>query len=327
MATWRQGPIRRSRNVAGVAGRSMRPKLRRVSRSRFAAQLALAIGAAVVSGALAVPATGAVGKEGDSATGPPGVVTASPSRSTVASIRDVLRRPGVQTLGYRVVRRRPHDRRAFTQGLAIHRGVLFEGTGLYGESRIERRTHPKGRVTARRALSASDFGEGVEVVGGSVYQLTWREGRAYVYSARTLRRIRTHRYRGEGWGLATDGRWLIMSNGTAVLRFRHPGTFRVLRSITVRDGRRRVARLNELEYVGGAVLANVWKTDRIAIIDPAGGRLEGWLDLSGLNPDPSRLRGENVLNGVAFDARTGRLLVTGKRWPTLFEIVPTATGR
>lgn len=301
-----------------------------MTRSRFPARLArpvvVAIGAAIVAGALAVPGFGAVGEEGEPAAGPPGAIEASTPPTTVASIRAVLRRPGVQTLGYRVLRRRPHSARAFTQGLAIHRGVLFEGTGLYGESRLERRTYPAGRVTARRALAARDFGEGVEVLGGRVYQLTWREGRAYAYSARTLRRLRTHRYRGEGWGLATDGRRLIMSDGTATLRFRHPRTFGVVRSVTVRDAGRPVTRLNELEYVGGAVLANVWKTDRIAIIDPANGRLEGWLDLSGLNPDPRSLRGENVLNGIAFDGRTGRLLVTGKRWPTLFEIVPGRRG-
>ncbi|MGI9539040.1 MAG: glutaminyl-peptide cyclotransferase [Miltoncostaeaceae bacterium] len=245
---------------------------------------------------------------------------------TVAPIREALREPGVQTLGSRVVRTRRHSTTAFTQGLALRNGVLYEGTGLYGRSRIERRTFPGGRVTARRSLSARDFGEGVEVLRGRVYQLTWREGRAYVYSARTLRRITTLRYRGEGWGLATDGRRLIMSDGTAVLRFRHPRTFRVLRSVTVRNGGKHVARLNELEYVGGAVLANVWKTDRIAIIDPASGRLEGWIDLSGLNPVPERSARGDVLNGIAFDRRTGRLLVTGKRWPTLFEIVPTRTG-
>ena len=182
-------------------------------------------------------------------------------------------------------------------------------------------------MTARRALPARDFGEGVEVLRGRVYQLTWREGRVHVYAARTLRRLTTLRYRGEGWGLATDGRRLIMSDGTAVLRFRNPTTFRALRSVTVRDGRRRITRLNELEYVAGAVLANVWKSDRIAIIDPANGRLEGWLDLSGLNPDPARPSGQNVLNGIAFDRRTGRLLVTGKRWPRLYEIVPRTAGR
>ena len=281
--------------------------------------------AALVSSAALLAAGCGTGDEarGES-NGGPTALAANAKSETVARIRAALRQPGVQTLSYRVVRERPHDTTAFTQGLAIEGNVIYEGTGLYGKSRIERRTYPGGRVTAKRALSPRDFGEGVEVLRGRVYQLTWREGRAYVYSARTLRRLDTLRYRGQGWGLATDGRRLIMSNGSSVLRFRHPRTFEVLRSVNVRNGRQRVTRLNELEYVGGAVLANVWMTDRIAIIDPANGRLEGWIDLSGLHPDRTRRSRDDVLNGIAYDGRTGRLVVTGKRWPTLFEIVPTA---
>lgn len=284
------------------------------------------VGAAIAASAALIAAGCGTGEEARGESNSTTVAPAATPTGTVAQIRSALRKPGVQTLGYRVLRRRPHDTNASTQGLAIKSGILYEGTGLYGESRIERRTHPAGRVTAKRSLPARDFGEGVEVLKGRVYQLTWREGRAYVYSAGKLRRLNTFLYEGEGWGLASNGRRLIMSDGTDVLRFRDPKTFRVLRSVSVRHRRERVIRLNELEYVGGAVLANVWKTDRIAIIDPKNGRLEGWIDLSGLNPDRERLAGEDVLNGIAYDGRTGRLLVTGKRWPTLFEIVPTRQG-
>jgi glutamine cyclotransferase len=265
----------------------------------------------------------AAGEESDgervTATSGPAVDT---SGGTVASIRAALETPGVQVLGYRVVTEREHDTDAFTQGLALRDGVLFEGTGLYGESRIVRSTFPDGGVTAERDLSDDEFGEGVEVLGDRVYQLTWKEGTAHVYSAESLRQVGTLDYDGEGWGLATDGERLIMSDGTSQLRFRDPATFEVQRSVTVRDDGGPLDRLNELEYVGGAVLANVWQSDRIAIIDPANGELEGWLDLTGLNPDPDNLSDNDVLNGIAFDRRTGRLLVTGKRWPTLFEIVP-----
>jgi glutamine cyclotransferase len=296
------------------------------SLSRRRRRCALSIAAAIAAAGALVAAGCGSGEEarGEGNSTSTATTPARPASGTVGLIRSTLREPGVQTLGYRVVRRRPHDPNDFTQGLAFKSGILFEGTGLYGESRVERRTYPGGRVTAQRSLPARDFGEGVEVLNGRVYQLTWREGRAHVYSARNLRRLKILRYEGEGWGLATNGRRLIMSDGTDVLRFRDPKTFRVLRSVSVRNRRERVIRLNELEYVGGAVLANVWKTDRIAIIDPTSGRLEGWIDLAGLNPDPERLSGEDVLNGIAFDGRTRRLLVTGKRWPTLFEIVPTS---
>jgi glutamine cyclotransferase len=172
-----------------------------------------------------------------------------------------------------------------------------------------------------RALAASHFGEGIAVVGGRLFQLTWRNRVCFAYDPATFDLLQTFAYQGEGWGLASDGSRLIMSDGTSRLTFRDPATFAELGGVAVRDGDAAVADLNELEWVAGEIWANVWRTDRIARIDPATGRVRGWVDLTGLLPEADREgRRVDVLNGIAFDAATGRLFVTGKLWPKLFEI-------
>ena len=214
----------------------------------------------------------------------------------------------------------PHDPRAFTQGLLYDDGTLLESTGGYGRSTLRRVELRSGRVVAERRLPAHLFGEGLARAGDRLIQLTWRAGRALVYDAATLEPAGSFEYPGEGWGLAFDGTHLVMSDGSATLRFLSPSGFAEVRRLEVRDRTGPVERLNELEYVGGYIYANVWHDERIAVISARSGEVRAWIDLAGILPLPFRRTGEEVLNGIAHDPRTGRLFVTGKGWPRLFEI-------
>jgi glutamine cyclotransferase len=222
-------------------------------------------------------------------------------------------------LAFEVVAAYPHDPNAFTQGLAIDGGRLYEGTGLYGASSVRRVDLASGRPEKQRALNARYFGEGIAILDGSLYQLTWQNGVVVVYDLETFEVERTMQYEGEGWGLTHDGTHFIMSDGSATIRFRDPQTFAVVREIEVRDRGAPVPRLNELEYVDGEIWANIWYDDRIARIEPATGEVRGYLDLRTLYPASAR-GSEAVLNGIAYDSAAKRLFVTGKNWPQLFEI-------
>jgi glutamine cyclotransferase len=213
----------------------------------------------------------------------------------------------------------PHDSNAFTQGLAIHAGSLFEGTGQYGASTIRRVDVATGRVEQRQALPQQYFGEGIAILDERLYQLTWRSGTGFVYDVESFEQLASFRYAGEGWGLTHDGEHLIMSDGSETLRFLDPESFEVVRTVRVRDTGRPVVRLNELEYVDGEIWANIWYDDRIARISPASGEVMGFIDLRTLYPQTAR-GGEAVLNGIAYDAAAKRLFVTGKNWPQLYEI-------
>lgn len=221
--------------------------------------------------------------------------------------------------GFKVVAAYPHDSAAFTQGLAIEAGQLYEGTGQYGASTVRRVDLASGRPEKQRALGPRYFGEGIAILGGLLYQLTWQNGAAVVYDLETFEVERTMQYDGEGWGLTHDGRQLIMSDGSATIRFRDPQSFAVIREIEVRSEGVPVTRLNELEYVEGEIWANIWYDDRIARISPADGNVLGFIDLSTLYPRSAR-GSEAVLNGIAYDAAAKRLFVTGKNWPQLYEI-------
>jgi glutaminyl-peptide cyclotransferase len=220
---------------------------------------------------------------------------------------------------YQVVRSYPHDPEAFTQGLEFLDGSLYEGTGLNGRSSIRRVTLSTGDVVQRRPLGSEHFGEGITIFGDRLFQLTWQSQIAMAYDRRTFQPIRTFSYSGEGWGLTHDASNLIMSDGTPALRFLAPDTFRERRRVSVSDNGVPVTYLNELEFVKGEVWANVWTTDFIVRIDPAAGRVNGWIDLRGLLPARERA-GDAVLNGIAYDAANDRLFVTGKLWPRVFEI-------
>lgn len=220
--------------------------------------------------------------------------------------------------GYRVVNVYPHDRDAFTQGLVYDGGVLYEGTGLYGRSTLRRVELETGRVLERRRLPRHVFGEGITVFGDRIIQLSWRSQIVLLYDKRTLQLLSQTPYAGEGWGLTHDGTQLIISDGSANLRFLDPRTLAVVRRIEVRDERGPVASLNELEHVRGEIYANVWQTDRVAVISPQTGRVRAWIDLGGLlSADDAPV---DVLNGIAYDKERDRLFVTGKLWPKLFEI-------
>lgn len=220
----------------------------------------------------------------------------------------------------RVVRTYPHDPTAFTQGLLWHDGALLESTGRYEQSTIRRVRLDDGAVTLRVPLDRRYFAEGVAVLGGRAYQLTWRENTVFVYDPATLQPVDTLRWEGEGWGLTTDGTHLVVSDGSSQLKWADPATMAVVRTVDVTDGGESVGNLNELEWIDGEVWANVWHSDRIARIDPATGRVTQWVDLTGLNPEATMRDGEAVLNGIAHDPATGRIFVTGKLWSALFEI-------
>ncbi|MEP7305437.1 MAG: glutaminyl-peptide cyclotransferase [Acidobacteriota bacterium] len=224
------------------------------------------------------------------------------------------------TAGYRVVHTYPHDRDAYTQGLEFVDGALFESTGLNGRSSIRKVQLETGRVLRRRDVPQAHFGEGITIWRSRMFELTWQSHVAFVYDSESFEPRGSFAYTGEGWGLTHDGTSLIMSDGTADLRFLDPTTFQERRRVRVTDAARPVSSLNELEYVNGQVFANVWTTDRIARIDPQTGRVLGWIDLAGLLSARDRVNGDAVLNGIAYDEKGARLFVTGKLWPSLFEI-------
>jgi glutaminyl-peptide cyclotransferase len=237
-----------------------------------------------------------------------GAVPASQGRGSLAPVD-----------GYQVVRSYPHDPRAFTQGLVFLDGVLYESTGLEGESSLRKVRLANGEVLQIHRLDKRYFAEGLAAWKDRLIQLTWQTEVGFVYDRETFKPLRTFTYKGEGWGLTHDGTRLIMSDGSSFLRFLDPETFQETGRVQVRDGARPVENLNELEYIKGEVFANVFQTDRIVRIDPKTGRVNRWIDLRGLL-DPREARNVDVMNGIAYDAAQDRIFVTGKWWPRVFEI-------
>lgn len=221
---------------------------------------------------------------------------------------------------WEVVSVQPHDPGAFTQGLVFLDGALLESTGLNGQSTLRQVDLKTGRVLKRVEVPAEYFAEGLAVLGGRVFQLTWQNHKGFVYDLESFRLEKEFAYEGEGWGLTTDGQQLILSDGTDQIRFLDPVTFAVKRTIRVRARGRPVDRLNELEYIKGEIFANVWGADYVVRIDPATGSVVGVIDFTGLLAAEDRSVDTDVLNGIAYDAATDRLFVTGKRWPKLFEV-------
>jgi glutaminyl-peptide cyclotransferase len=221
---------------------------------------------------------------------------------------------------FQIIHSYPHDRGAFTQGLLYLDGHLYESTGLEGQSSLRMEDLETGRILQHIDLPAKDFGEGLAAFGSTLVQLTWQNHVIYVYDRFSFRQLRTVNYPGEGWGLTSDGKNLILSDGTATLRFLNPDTFQELRRITVKSHGDPVTRLNELEYIHGEIYANIWYSDRIVRISPRDGSVLGFIDLTGLLPAAERSSSGAVLNGIAYDAQHDRLFVTGKLWPKIFEI-------
>jgi len=258
---------------------------------------------------------------------------------------------------YKVIKSYPHDPQAFTQGLAYECGFLYEGTGLNGRSAlikrelktgklIKRERLPSkyegtglngrsalikrelktGKLIKRERLPSKYFGEGITPFGKKVIQLTWKARKGFIYDKETFRVLDEFKYDDQGWGITYDGKHIVMSDGTPTLRFLDPNNFSEIRRLRVTDRGRRVRGLNELEFVNGAIYANIWPTEYIAIIAPQTGRVVGWINLSGLCPVPAPRPSNIVLNGVAYIPEKKHFLVTGKLWPRLYEIalVPQA---
>ncbi len=226
----------------------------------------------------------------------------------------------VPAYGFEVVAQYPHDDNAYCQGLVYRDGVLYEGTGRYGQSTLRKVDLVSGKVLQRVDLHRQLFGEGTTVYGDRIIQLTWKSGIGIVYDKVSFEQLMQFRISGEGWGITHDGRQLIMSDGSPTLRFLNPDTFQVQRRLTVQSGRQRVTRLNELEYIEGEIWANVWGEEYLARISPETGLVLGWVDLRGLKPTSLRHNREAVLNGIAYDSEDKRIFVTGKNWPQLYEI-------
>ena len=226
--------------------------------------------------------------------------------------------PTTQRYTYNVVNAYPHDSNAFTQGLVFENGVLYESTGLYGQSTLRRVELETGRILQSYTLPNQFFGEGITIFSDKIIQLTWQSNKGFVYDKFSFDLLQEFSYPTEGWGITHDGSQLIMSDGTATLYFLNPETFEIVGQVDVYDTGP-VTKLNELEYIKGEIYANIWKEEKIAIINPQTGQVRAWIDLDGIQDLENQNTG-NVLNGIAYNAKEERLFVTGKKWPNLFEI-------
>lgn len=231
---------------------------------------------------------------------------------------------GLPTLyTYDIKNKYPHDNTAFTQGLVIDNGVLFESTGKYGSSSLRRVNLENGNVQQQVLLPIQYFGEGLTVVNDTLVQLTWKSNTGFIYDKETFRLLGNFSYSTQGWGLTYNGRELILSDGTSNVYFLDPVTFQKIRQINVYDGNTTVTNINELEYVNGDLYANIWLQQKIAIINPQIGMVKGWIDLTGIYQSNNI---DKVLNGIAYDSQTNKLFITGKDWPNLYQITITPTN-
>lgn len=234
------------------------------------------------------------------------------------------------TYGYQVVNTYKHDPNAFTEGLFFHNGFLYESTGLDGKSDLRKVELETGKVVQSYKLPKTSFGEGITLFNGKIYQLTYEEGVCRVFDAETFQYLKEFKYTGEGWGMTNDGKNLIMTDRTHILRFVDPETFQTVRTVPVfRENGKPLMQINELEYIKGEIWANVWhseepevlgKPNHIVRLDPNSGKILGWINLDGISPDDVERDSENTLNGIAYDEKTDRVFVTGKNWKKLFEI-------
>lgn len=232
-------------------------------------------------------------------------------------------RPQIKQYAYKVVKTFPHNTGSYTQGLFWHDGHLYEGTGQYGESRLMKLDLQTGNALQTVELSRGYFGEGITWHNGKIYQITWMEGRAFVYDGQTFKQEKVFTYRGEGWGITSDGKKLYMSDGTEKIYVRDPETFAIEKIITVTIGRNRQRNINELEWIDGEIWANIYlnRENRIVRIDPGTGYVTGIIDFDGIQDEKDRLTNPDyVFNGIAHDPRTGNIYVTGKCWNKLYQV-------
>ena len=238
---------------------------------------------------------------------------------------------------YEVVKSYPHDPNAFTEGLYFKDGFLYESTGEEKKSSLRKVELETGKVVQKWDLPPEDFGEGISELNGKIYQLTWQEEKGRVFDAKDFKLLQEFTYQGEGWGMTTDGTNLIFDQGTHIIKFMDPNTFKTVRTMPVfRDDGRPLMQINELEYIKGEIWGNIWHSEQpdilgkpnyIVRIDPNSGKVLGWIDLAGISPDdqpkgddPYDPKAENTLNGIAYDAANDRIFVTGKKWKKLYEI-------
>ncbi len=236
------------------------------------------------------------------------------------NLSDALHSDEIPVVRYDIISKYPHDVKAFTQGLVFSDGFIYEGTGIRRKSSLRRINPATGDIVQSIELPDRFFGEGITVFENRIIQLTWQSRTGFVYDRKSLKLLGTFQYATEGWGITHNGRDLIMSDGSADLYFLDSRTYKVKRRITVRDNNGPVPRLNELEYIRGEIYANVWRTHTIAIINPETGRVTGWLNLEKLSVMAGGDLRVKTLNGIAYDETTGRLFITGKLWPWIYEI-------
>ena len=222
--------------------------------------------------------------------------------------------------GYTVVGRYPHLKSSYTEGFFYLDGLFYEGTGREGQSAVLAIQPETGKVVRRVLLADEYFGEGIVDWGPEIYEWTWTSKICFIYDRASFWLLRKLTYDGEGWGMTRTATQIVTSDGSSTLTFRDPATFAKVRVITVHDGLANIEKLNELEFIHGEIWANVWHADRIARISPEDGRVVAWIDLTGLLPESQKVDGESVLNGIAYDAAKDRIFVTGKQWPTVFQI-------
>ena len=226
----------------------------------------------------------------------------------------------IPVYSYKIINSYPHDTDAFTQGLVFDNGKLYESTGYHNRSTLRKVDIETGETIKVHKLNGRYFAEGIAIINNKIIQLTWKSKKGFVYNKNTFDQIKSFTYQTQGWGITYDGRYLIMSDGSANLYFLDPDTYERVGKLEVYDDKGPVSKLNELEFINGEIYANVWGSYRIARINPTTGSVSAWIDLTGILSDEDKTNREGVLNGIAYDKDNGRLFVTGKLWPKLFEI-------
>jgi glutaminyl-peptide cyclotransferase len=258
----------------------------------------------------------------------------APVNNRSVSNANTTRPAPLPVYGYEIIKTYPHDPKAFTQGLLFHNGFLYESTGQEDHSSVRKVEIETGKVLQKFDLPGDNFAEGLALHDNQLFQITWKNHIGRVYDIEDFKLVREFSYQGDGWGLASDGTHLFMTDGTHVMRVMDPANFKSVRMIAVmREDGRPLMQMNELEYVKGEIWANVWHSEQpeilgkpnyIARIDPANGKILGWIDLEGISPEDTKRGEENTLNGIAYDAANDRIFVTGKNWKKLFEIKLTS---
>lgn len=241
-------------------------------------------------------------------------------KAPAVEVQPAVPDPLAQNLTHEILATHPHDPTCYTQGLVTDQGSFYESCGLYGHSSLRKVDLISGTVQAETNLDGTFFAEGLALLEGKLYQLTWQENTGFVYDAETFALLRTFNYQTQGWGLTTDGSALILSDGTNSLYWLDPGTMHVARQVNVSYQGQPVEYLNELEYINGLIFANIYLTDTVVAINPEDGNVVSLIDLTGLRPEKNLLVQGEVLNGIAYDPLTDKLYLTGKNWANLYEI-------